>query len=255
MSAVRIVVVGVGLVSPLAGDAPGTFTRLLRGDRGFRPPTLFDPSALKADLAMLEGTGGTQIKGLLTYSGISAHTASEVGANGNTFMANDVALMESKLPDAVPTPTAWLMRKTMYAALMTRRADAAEADDGAGPFGKLARGTQAIRFDGVRGRVEQARGFPWMRRDHDGTRGAAQHGEIAGDEVQRIGVEDGGHVGREDFADALLRDRVLTETGTDHDRVEPLEHRGQLRIVERHDRIRRFERAVGGERDEPRAAA
>ena len=51
MSAVRIVVVGVGLVSPLAGDAPGTFTRLLRGDRGFRPPTLFDPSALKARLA------------------------------------------------------------------------------------------------------------------------------------------------------------------------------------------------------------
>ncbi|MSR53782.1 MAG: phage major capsid protein [Gemmataceae bacterium] len=91
-------------------------------------------AALKSDLAMLEGTGGTQIKGLLTYSGISSHTASTVGANGNTFEAADVALMESKLPDAVPTPTAWLMRKTMYAALMTRRADAADADDRQGAF-------------------------------------------------------------------------------------------------------------------------
>src|SRR5207247_4903329 len=33
-------------------------------------------AALKADLAMLEGTGGTQIKGLITYSDITTHTAS-----------------------------------------------------------------------------------------------------------------------------------------------------------------------------------
>jgi HK97 family phage major capsid protein len=91
-------------------------------------------AALKADLAMLEGTGGTQIKGLLTYSGISTHTASSVGANGNTFEAQDVALMESKLPDAVAAPSAWLMRKTMYAALMNRRADAIDAADVKGPF-------------------------------------------------------------------------------------------------------------------------
>jgi HK97 family phage major capsid protein len=91
-------------------------------------------AALKADLAMLEGTGGTQIKGLLTYSGITSHTASTVGTNGNTFEAQDVALMESKLPDAVATPTAWLMRKTMYAALMNRRADAVNPADGSGPF-------------------------------------------------------------------------------------------------------------------------
>lgn len=91
-------------------------------------------AALKADLAMLEGTGGTQIKGLLTYSGITSHTASTVGTNGNTFEAQDVALMEGKLPDAVATPTAWLMRKTLYAALMNRRADAVDAADGKGPF-------------------------------------------------------------------------------------------------------------------------
>jgi HK97 family phage major capsid protein len=91
-------------------------------------------AALKADLAMLEGTGGTQIKGLLTYSGITTHTATTVGANGNTFEAQDVALMEGKLPDAVAAPSAWLMRKTLYAALMNRRADAVSAADGKGAF-------------------------------------------------------------------------------------------------------------------------
>ena len=91
-------------------------------------------AALKSDLAMLEGTGGTQIKGLLTYSGISSHTASTVGVNGNTFEAQDVALMESKLPDAVAAPSAWVMRKTMYAALMNRRADAVDPADAKGPF-------------------------------------------------------------------------------------------------------------------------
>jgi HK97 family phage major capsid protein len=91
-------------------------------------------AALKADLAMLEGTGGTQIKGLLTYSGIVSHTALTVGANGNTFEAQDVALMEGKLPDAVAAPSAWLMRKNLYAALMNRRADAVSAADQKGPF-------------------------------------------------------------------------------------------------------------------------
>jgi len=91
-------------------------------------------AALKADLAMLEGTGGTQIKGLLTYSGITSHTATTIGANGNTFEAQDVALMEGKLPDAVAAPTAWLMRKTLYAALMNRRADAVSAADQKGAF-------------------------------------------------------------------------------------------------------------------------
>ena len=91
-------------------------------------------AALKADLAMLEGTGGTQIKGLITYSGITTHTATTVGANGDTFQAQDVALMEGKLPDAVAAPTAWVMRKAMFAALMNRRADAVSASDGKGPF-------------------------------------------------------------------------------------------------------------------------
>ena len=91
-------------------------------------------AALKADLAMLEGTGGTQIKGLITYSGIGTHTASTTGTNGDTFQPADVALMDSKLPDAVDSPSAWVMRKAMFAALMNRRADAVTASDGKGPF-------------------------------------------------------------------------------------------------------------------------
>lgn len=91
-------------------------------------------AALKADAAMLDGTGGTQIKGVLTYSGIGTHTAGVTGANGDTFQPQDVAAMEAKLPDAVDAPTAWLMRKQMFAALMNRRADAVSAADGKGPF-------------------------------------------------------------------------------------------------------------------------
>lgn len=91
-------------------------------------------AALKADLAMLEGSGGTQIKGVTTYSGIGTHTASGAGANGDTFLPQDVAGMEAKLPDAVDAPTAWLMRKSLFAALMNRRADAVSASDGRGPF-------------------------------------------------------------------------------------------------------------------------
>lgn len=91
-------------------------------------------AALKADLAMLEGTGSTQIKGLITYSGINSHTASTTGTNGNTFQVQDVALMESKLPDAVDAPTAWVMRKSLFAAMMNRRADAVTANDAQGAF-------------------------------------------------------------------------------------------------------------------------
>ncbi len=102
-------------------------------------------AAIKADLAMLEGSGSTQIKGVITYSGITAHTAGTVGTNGNTFTPADVADMEAKLPDAVDAPTAWVMRKTMYAALLNRRADAVSAADAKGPF--LFRDTRSLGAD------------------------------------------------------------------------------------------------------------
>ena len=98
-------------------------------------------AALKADLAMLEGSGSTQIKGITTYTGIVSHTAATTGTNGDTFTPADVAAMEAKLPDAVDAPTAWVMRKAMFAALMNRRADAVSAADGKGAF--LFRNTEA----------------------------------------------------------------------------------------------------------------
>jgi len=98
-------------------------------------------AALKADLAMLEGSGTTQIKGITTYSGIITHTAGTTGTNGDTFTPADVASMESKLPDAVDAPSAWVMRKALFAALMNRRADAVSAADSKGPF--LFRNTEA----------------------------------------------------------------------------------------------------------------
>ena len=91
-------------------------------------------AALKADQAMLEGTGGTKIRGLLTYSGLPTHTASIAGATGDNFQPEDVALMESKLPDAVEAPTAWLMRKQLFAAIMNRRADAGADAENRGAF-------------------------------------------------------------------------------------------------------------------------
>jgi HK97 family phage major capsid protein len=89
-------------------------------------------AAQKADLAMLEGP--TQIKGLLTYSELAKHITAAAGTDGNVFTPEDIAVMESKLPDSVDGPTAWLMRKAMFAALMNRRTDAAAEDDRKGPF-------------------------------------------------------------------------------------------------------------------------
>src|SRR5262249_34307006 len=91
-------------------------------------------AALKADLAMLEGTGGTQIKGLITYNDITAHTASSPGGNGDTFQPEAVSLREGRLPGAVAAPTAWVFRKIFSSILMNRRAAAASAGDKAGPF-------------------------------------------------------------------------------------------------------------------------
>jgi len=91
-------------------------------------------AALKADLAMLEGTGGTQIRGLLNTPGITTYTPATTDTDGDTFEVEDVAGMEGALPDAIAAPTAWLMRKSMFAALMNRRASAIADNDHQGEF-------------------------------------------------------------------------------------------------------------------------
>lgn len=103
-------------------------------------------AALKADLAMLEGTGGTQIKGLITYPSASswtsgtdrliAYTSVNVPGDGNTgylWQPDDVYGMESALPDGV-SPTAWVGRKNFWGKALNRRADAVSAADGKGLF-------------------------------------------------------------------------------------------------------------------------
>lgn len=101
-------------------------------------------AALKADLAMLEGTGGTQIKGLLTYETASSWvygqdklielTASTTGNDGNTMTGPDVNRMVEALPDMVPEPTGWVMRRAMWQAIKNFRADAITTGDSRGQF-------------------------------------------------------------------------------------------------------------------------
>jgi HK97 family phage major capsid protein len=91
-------------------------------------------AAGKIDVAMLEGAGGTSIKGLTTYGAIRVIAASGAGANGDTFAPADVGRMIGQLPDGVEPPLTWVMRRQMFAAVCNRRADAVAANDGRGAF-------------------------------------------------------------------------------------------------------------------------
>jgi HK97 family phage major capsid protein len=95
--------------------------------------------ALKMDLAELEGTGGTQIKGLTTYASAASWTPGTdpliaYTVTSNLFQPNDPADMEALLPDSAGEPNAWVMRRNMWAKVRNRRADAITAADGKGPF-------------------------------------------------------------------------------------------------------------------------
>ncbi len=95
--------------------------------------------ALAVDLAELQGTGGTQIKGLTTYP---TQTAWSTGndkliaytVTSNLFQPKDAANMVELLPDPVQEPTAWVMRRDEWSKIINRRADAVTTGDGAGPF-------------------------------------------------------------------------------------------------------------------------
>lgn len=93
---------------------------------------------LKSDEAMFDGTGGTQIKGLLNYTGFNSVTASTTGANGNTFTPEDPARMMSALEDAQWDPETnkfgWMMRPKMWWDMANKRADAITAADAKGPW-------------------------------------------------------------------------------------------------------------------------
>jgi HK97 family phage major capsid protein len=93
---------------------------------------------LAADLAMLQGTGGTQIKGLITYESQAAWSQGSDKLIAHTVTSNkvqpeDVVSMLAKLPDRVKA-TGWVMRPDLYAVLRNRRAGTAAVGDGGGPF-------------------------------------------------------------------------------------------------------------------------
>ena len=91
--------------------------------------------ALRLDKSLLEAVGSTnEPKGLINYAGITKHTSSTVGANGNTFTPEDVANMIGKVEEQNAQFKSFVMRPLMYAAIANRRADAVSANDNKGPF-------------------------------------------------------------------------------------------------------------------------
>jgi HK97 family phage major capsid protein len=96
--------------------------------------------ALKADLSMLEGTGGTQIKGLINYPTASSWSQNvdsllTYTVTSNVFQPEDVYGMQGKLPDVVQgKDLKFVMRNDLWGFVRGRRADAAEAADAKGPF-------------------------------------------------------------------------------------------------------------------------
>lgn len=96
-------------------------------------------AALKADLGMLEGTGGTQIKGLINYPSAATwstgtDTLLAYTVTSNLFQINDAAEMEAIMPDTAGEPTAWIMRRQLWAKIRNRRTSAASSADNAGPY-------------------------------------------------------------------------------------------------------------------------
>lgn len=92
--------------------------------------------AIFEDKSFLEGPGSSfSPRGLINYAGITSHTATTVGTNGNTLAFEDPSLMIAKVfaaNDAMG-PTAWIVRPELWAGLANRRADSVTAADGRGP--------------------------------------------------------------------------------------------------------------------------
>ncbi len=95
--------------------------------------------ALLVDLAQLQGTGGTQIKGLINYPTASAWTQGTDAllaytVTANTFQPEDVASMTALLPDEIGDNLTWVMRKAMWGKVKNRRVDAVLPGDSKGAF-------------------------------------------------------------------------------------------------------------------------
>jgi HK97 family phage major capsid protein len=110
-----------------------TAEAMIRGDMAAQ-------AALKADLAQLEGTGGTQPKGLITYTTSSSWSQGtdnllSYSVTSNLFQPEDVYKMLGVMPDPVQAlEKTFVMRNDVWGAIAARRADAITAADGKGTF-------------------------------------------------------------------------------------------------------------------------
>jgi len=93
--------------------------------------------SLEADLAMIEGEGGTRIRGLLS-SEIQERQPGTEAANGDTFEPEDVTLAKSDIEEANHDTEDgsffWTMRPKMWANIRNRRAAAHTAAVFDGPW-------------------------------------------------------------------------------------------------------------------------
>ncbi len=118
--------------------------------------------ALKLDKTFLDSVGSeAEPKGLINYAGITAHTATTVGTDGNTFEPEDVGQMIGKVEEQNAVFNAFVMRPLMYTALSNRRADAVAAGDRKGQYlFNMWREMQSQYVDPTRLSVGQLNGYP-----------------------------------------------------------------------------------------------
>jgi HK97 family phage major capsid protein len=75
------------------------FSQTMEGD-AFARRELAYASQLKVDQDILTGQGGTAIKGIFNYSGITTQTASTVATDGNTLEMQDIDYLVAKMYEA-----------------------------------------------------------------------------------------------------------------------------------------------------------
>lgn len=75
------------------------YAQSLEGDALARRELAYS-SQLKVDRDIIDGPGGTFIKGLITYSGKTSRTASTTGSDGNTLEMEDIDLLVASMAEA-----------------------------------------------------------------------------------------------------------------------------------------------------------
>ena len=93
--------------------------------------------AVQTDADMVNGAGGTAMKGVITYSGFVTRIASTTGANGDTLVAEDPMLLLGEIGEnnaRIENSFFFALRHQLYAGLITRRASVLSGADALGAF-------------------------------------------------------------------------------------------------------------------------